>query len=92
MQITETAARELKKLKDIACHAQPDGVPRLTRGEHEDHLQLILDIPKPGDAELYYADEKVLILDADTSRALADVTLDCRETPAGPSLFFEREP
>lgn len=87
MQITETAVQELKKLKEQLQQERPGGVPRLIRTEREGQFRLVLDSPKEGDEPLFYADEPVLVLDAETSRAMADLTLDCKETPQGRALI-----
>lgn len=89
MQITETAAQELKKLKEQIQPERPGNVPRLVRGDREGQFRLVLDSPKEGDEPLYYADEPVLVVDAETSQALADITLDCKETPQGRALVME---
>ncbi|MFQ5881509.1 MAG: hypothetical protein ACE5I9_03395 [Candidatus Methylomirabilales bacterium] len=89
-QLTEKAAQELKKIKDEVQEQQPGSVPRLTRsGERE--YKLAIDVPEEGDQELYCADEKVLLVDRETSRALADVTLDYKDTSEGHRFVFEGE-
>lgn len=89
MQMTKAAAQELKRLKEMAQQAQPGVIPRLTYGEAEGEMKLVLDIPKDGDEAIYYADDKVLVVDAETSEALTDITLNCRKTPQGLTLVLE---
>lgn len=89
MQITETAAQELKRLKDTIRETQPGKVLRLVRHETEGKFDLVLDDQKEGDQEFHYADEKILLVDAEISGALGDVKLSCEETPEGRALVFE---
>lgn len=87
-QLTETAAQELKKIKDQVQGEVPGSVPRLVRsGEAE--FKLTIDAPEQGDQELFCADEKVLVIDPQTSGLLGGVTLDFKETPRGQGFVFE---
>ncbi|MFQ5532678.1 MAG: hypothetical protein ACE5EP_02380 [Candidatus Methylomirabilales bacterium] len=87
-QLTETAAQELKKIKDQLQEQKPGSVPRLVRtGETE--FKLAVDAPADGDQELYSADEKVLVVDAETSGALTNVTMDFKDTSQGQAFVFE---
>ncbi len=82
VQLTEQAAQELKKLRDEVQEQHPGSVARLFRsGEGE--FTVTIGLPVEGDQELYYADEKVLVVAPETSRILADVTLDYQDTPQG---------
>lgn len=90
-QLTETAAQELKKIKDQVQAQEPEGVPRLVRsGETE--FKLAIDAPVEGDQELFCEDEKVLVVDRETSALLGSVTLDFKETPRGQAFVFEGGP
>ena len=81
-QLTEQAAQELKKIRDEVQEQHPGSVPRLYRsGEGE--FTVTMGLPVEGDRELYYADEKVLVVAPETSTILADVTLDYKDTPQG---------
>jgi Fe-S cluster assembly iron-binding protein IscA len=81
-QLTEQAAQELKKIKDEEQEQHPGSVPRLFEsGERE--FTLTIGLPVEGDQELYYADEKVLVMAQETSRILADFTLDYQDTAQG---------
>ncbi len=87
-QLTEQAAQELKKIRDEVQEEQPGSVPHLFRSGEEE-FNLTIDLPVEGDQELYCADEKVLVMDAETSRILADVTLDYKDTPQGRRFVLE---
>ena len=67
---------------------QPGSVPRLFRSGEEE-FNLTIGLPVEGDQELYCADEKVLVVDAETGRILVDVTLDYQDTPQGHKFVFE---
>lgn len=87
-QLTEIAAQELKKIKDQVQEQRPGSVPRLVRtGETE--FKLAIDASGEGDQELYSADDKVLVVDSETSGVLTNVTLDYKETPQGYAFVFE---
>ncbi|MFQ5803476.1 MAG: hypothetical protein ACE5JQ_11335 [Candidatus Methylomirabilales bacterium] len=88
-QLSQKAAEELKKIRDEAVEEQPPGgTLRLFRsGEKE--FNLTIGLPQDGDQELFCADEKVLVVDAETSNMLADVTLDYQDTPQGHQFVFE---
>ncbi len=82
VQLTEQAAQELKKIRDEVQEQHPGSVARLFQsGEGE--FTVTMGLPVQGDRELYYADEKVLVVAPETSRVLADVTLDYQDTPQG---------
>ncbi len=82
VQLTEQAAQVLKKMRDKVQEQHPGSVPRLFQsGEGE--FTVTIGLPVAGDQELYYADEKVLVVAPETSRILADVTLDYKDTPQG---------
>ncbi len=88
VQLTEQAAQELKKIRDEMQEQHPGSVPRLFQsGEGE--FTVTIGLPVEGDRELYYADEKVLIVAPETSRIMADVTLDYQDTPQGRRFVFE---
>ncbi len=88
VQLTEQAAQELKKMRDEVQEQHPGSVPRLFQsGEKE--FNLTIGLPVEGDQELYYADEKVLIIAPETSRIMTDVTLDYQDTPQGRRFVFE---
>ncbi len=90
-QLTETAAQELKKIKEQVQAQEPEGILRLVRsGETE--FNLTIDASVEGDQELFYADEKVLVVDRETSTMLGNVTLDFKETPQGQTFVFEGGP
>lgn len=90
-QVTETAAQELKKIKEQVQTQEPGGIPRLVRsGEAE--FKLTIDASLEGDQELFCADEKVLVVDRETSAVLGNVTLDFKETPRGSAFVFEGGP
>lgn len=87
--LTETAAQELKKIKDQLQEREPGSVPRLIRSGEEE-FKLAVDVPGEDDQELYCADEKVLIVDPETGGALQNITLDFMETPRGRAFVFEQ--
>ncbi len=88
VQLTEQAAQELKKMRDKVQEQHPGGVARLFQsGEGE--FTVTIGLPVEGDQELYYADEKVLVVAPETSTILADVTLDYQDTPQGHKFVFE---
>ncbi len=87
-QLSETAAQELKKVNDQVQEHQPGNTLRLIRSD-EGEFKLAVGTTKEGDQELYCADEKVLVVDHETSRVLAGVTLDYKETPQGHRFVFE---
>ena len=88
VQLTEQAAQELKKMRDEVQEQHPGSVPRLFQsGEKE--FNLTIGLPVEGDQELYYADEKVLVIAPETSRIMTDVTLDYQDTPQGRRFVFE---
>jgi len=91
VQLTEQAAQELKKMRDEVQEQHPGSVARLFQsGEGE--FTVTIGLPVAGDHELYYADEKVLVVAPETSRIMADVTLDYQDTPQGHNFVFkERE-
>ncbi len=87
VQLTEQAAQELKKMRDEVQEQHPGSVPRLFQsGEKE--FNLTIGLPVEGDQELYYADEKVLVIAPETSRIMTDVTLDYQDTPQGHNFVF----
>jgi Fe-S cluster assembly iron-binding protein IscA len=82
VQLTEQAAQELKKIRDEVQEQHPGSVPRLFQsGEGE--FTVTIGLPVEGDRELYYADEKVLIVAPETSRIMTNFTLDYKDTPQG---------
>ncbi len=88
VQLTEQAAQELKKIRDEVQDQHPGSVARLFQsGEGE--FTVTIGLPVEGDQELYYADEKVLVIAPETSRIMADVTLDYQDTPQGRRFVFE---
>ena len=90
-QLSQKAAQELKRINDEEVQEQqpePGSTLRLIHsGERE--LNMTISLPEEGDQELYCADEKVLVVDAETGRTLADVTLDYKDTPQGRRFVFE---
>lgn len=87
MRLTKEAAEELKMIQEHV-HAQlPGVVPRLLQAAGT--FELAIDVPEEGDEVLYHADEKVLLMDQETSRMVADATLVCKETPRGRALVLE---
>jgi Fe-S cluster assembly iron-binding protein IscA len=88
VQLTEQAAQKLKKIRDEVQEQHPGSVARLFQsGEGE--FTVTIGLPVEGDQELYYADEKVLVIAPETSRIMADVTLDYQDTPQGRRFVFE---
>ncbi len=82
VQLTEQAAQELKKIRDEVQEQHPGSVPRLFQsGEWE--FNLTIGLPVAGDQELYYADEKVLVVAPETGRIMTNFTLDYQDTPQG---------
>jgi Fe-S cluster assembly iron-binding protein IscA len=57
-------------------------VPRLFQSGEEE-FTLTIGLPVAGDQELYYADEKVLVVAPETGRIMTNVTLDYQDTPQG---------
>ena len=51
-----------------------------------DGLTAAIDTERPGDAAYTHGARKVLVLDENASRALAERTLDTEQTPTGPRL------
>jgi Fe-S cluster assembly iron-binding protein IscA len=90
-QLTEQAAQKLKKIRDEVQEQHPGGVARLFQsGEGE--FTVTIGLPVAGDQELYYADEKVLVMAPETSRIMTNFTLDYQDTPQGHNFVFkERE-
>ncbi len=88
VQLTEQAAQELKKIRDEVQEQRPGSVPRLYQSGEKD-FNLTNGLTVAGDRELYCADEKVLVVAPETSRILADVTLDYQDTPQGHKFVFE---
>ena len=88
-QLTEFAAQVLGKIKGQVQEEEPGTVLRLVRAG-ETKFKFAIDAPAEGDQELYSADEKVLVVDPEISGLLADVTLDCQETPRGHEFVFQR--
>lgn len=87
-KVTETAAQELKKIKDQVQEQQPGGLPRLVWST-EAQFKLAIDASQEGDQELFCADEKVLVVDRETSARLENLTLDFKQTPRGRGFVFE---
>ncbi len=87
VQLTEAAARELKRIKDRAREQKSDSIPRLVPMP-EGGFNLTLQAPEEGDDELYFADDTVLAVDPEAGRVLADVTLDYVVTPQGRRFVF----
>jgi Fe-S cluster assembly iron-binding protein IscA len=90
-QLTEQAAQKLKKIRDEVQEQHPGGVARLFQsGEGE--FTVTIGLPVAGDQELYYADEKVLVMAPETGRIMTNFTLDYQDTPQGHNFVFkERE-
>lgn len=88
LTLTKEAAQELKMIKDQLEEALPGRVPRLLL-KPEGEVELVIDVPSDEDEILYVADEKILAMDVETSRILADVTVECRETPQGRALILQ---
>ncbi len=87
-QLTKQAAQELKKLRDEVQEQHPGGVARLFQsGEGE--FTVTIGLPVAGDHELYYADEKVLVMAPETSRIMTNFTLDYQDTPQGHNFVFK---
>jgi Fe-S cluster assembly iron-binding protein IscA len=90
-QLSQKAAQEMKRIKDEVVQeqqAEPGSMLRLIHsGERE--FNMTIGLPEEGDRELYCADEKVLVVDAETSTVLVDVTLDYQDTPQGHKFVFE---
>ena len=91
VQLTEQAAQKLKKIRDEVQEQHPGGVARLFQsGEGE--FTVTIGLPVAGDQELYYADEKVLVMAPETGRIMTNFTLDYQDTPQGHNFVFkERE-
>ncbi len=82
VQLTEQAAQKLKKIRDGEQEQHPGSVARLFQsGEGE--FAATIGLPVAGDQELYYADEKVLVVAPETSRIMTNFTLDYQDTPQG---------
>ena len=90
-QLTEQAAQQLKKIRDEVQEQHPGSVARLFQsGEGE--FTVTIGLPVAGDQELYYADEKVLVMAPETGRIMTNFTLDYQDTPQGHNFVFkERE-
>ncbi len=88
-QLTEFAAQVLGKIKGQVQEEEPGTVLRLVRAG-ETKFKFAIDAPAEGDQELYSTDEKVLVVDPEISGLLADVTLDCQETPQGHAFVFHQ--
>ena len=87
-QLTEQAAQKLKKIRDEVQEQHPGGVARLFQsGEGE--FTVTIGLPVAGDQELYYADEKVLVMAPETSRIMTNFTLDYQDTPQGHNFVFK---
>ncbi len=82
VQLTEQAAQELKKIRDVVQEQHPGSVPRLFQsGEGE--YTVTNGLPVEGDRELTCPDEKVLVVAPETSRIITNFTLDYKDTPQG---------
>ncbi len=90
-QLSEKAAQKLKKIRDEVQEQHPGSVARLFQsGEGE--FTVTIGLPVAGDQELYYADEKVLVMAPETGRIMINFTLDYQDTPQGHNFVFkERE-
>ncbi len=87
-QLSEKAAHELKKVNAQVQEQQPGNTLRLIQSD-EGGFKLAVGTTEEGDQELYCADEKVLVVDQETSKVLTGVTLDYKETPEGHRFVFE---
>lgn len=88
LTLTKEAAQELKMIKDQLEEALPGGVLRLLL-KPEGEVELVIDVTREEDEVLYSADEKILAMDMETSRILADVRVECKETPQGRALILQ---
>lgn len=87
LTLTKEAAQELKMIKEQLEGGLPDRVPRLLV-KPEGEVELVIDVTREEDEVLYSADEKILAMDVETSRILADVMVECKETPQGRALVL----
>ena len=88
LHMTEKAGAQLKKIKDQVQREQPDSTLRLVpAGVGQFSLGIATTVER-GDQELYHEDEKVLVVDQQTSTVLSDVTLDFEEEPQGGRFVF----
>ena len=87
LTLTKEAAQELKMIKNQLEGALPGRVLRLLL-EPEGEVELVIDVPQDEDEILYAADEKILAMDVETSRILADMTVECKETSQGRALVL----
>lgn len=88
LTLTKEAAHELKMIKNQLEGALPGRVLRLLL-EPEGEVELVIDVPQDEDEILYAADEKILAMDVETSRILADMNVACKETPQGRALILQ---
>lgn len=88
LTLTKEAAEELKIIKNQLEGALPGRVPRLHL-KPEGEVELVIDVIREEDEILYAADEKVLAMDVETSRNLADMNVACKETPQGRALILQ---
>lgn len=92
VHVTQSAAKELKKIKEHVVKEKPNSVLRLVPSG-AGQLSLGLSTSRePGDQELYYKDEQILVVDSQLSTMLSDVTLDFEEAPGGGHFVFTTGP
>ncbi len=90
-QLTEQAAQKLKMIRDEVQEQHPGAVARLFQSGEGEYTETI-GLPVARDQELYYADEKVLVMAPETGRIMTNFTLDYQDTPQGHNFVFkERE-
>lgn len=82
-RVTESAAEQLKKIKDDVTASKPNSMLRLVPSGVGQFRLGVSTEPEPGDQEVYYQDEKVLVVDSQLSMTLSGVTLDFEERPEG---------
>jgi hypothetical protein len=86
---TVTAAALDRLSRRIAQKKPTDGVAlRFTR--REGGWRLRLDRARPADTEFTHDGRSVLLLDASVSQAMANLTLDVRNTDSGPRLRLRK--
>ncbi len=80
----------LDRLSDRLARGDAAGEVALRFARRDGRWKLGQDQERPGDVKFAHAGRNVLLLDESAAKAMANMTLDIRDTDAGPRLRLRR--
>jgi hydrogenase maturation factor len=87
LNVTESALDRMSE-RLARQNAAEDVALRFAR--RDAHWKLVQDQERPGDVTFAHTGRNVLLLDKSAAKAMANMTLDVRDTAAGPRLRLSR--